>query len=178
MKNTLNKIQKLFKAGSIISKIVLWCSIVGGISCLILLIAQLIVGNSRIITDSSIVKEYFLSEGSFNLETLLVGTIIGIIVCVCNIINAKLSVDYFDAELKEGSPFTIELSNQLNILGRRTIIISIINIVLVSTTYEIFSHFYTLTNELDISNISSIWIGLVFMFVSLLCRYVAEEKNA
>lgn len=177
MEKTLNKIQKFAKAGSIFSKIVLWCSIIGGVACLILLVAQLVVGNSRIMTDSLMVKEYFTDATDFNLETLLAGTVIGLIMCVSEIINSKMAINYFDAELKQGNPFTTKLADQLKKLGLATIIINIVSIVLANVTYEVFAHYYTITNKLNVNNGEEIWLGLGFILVSLICRYVAEEKE-
>lgn len=177
MEKTLNKIQKFAKAGSVISKIILWCSIVCGICSILLLIAQLFVGNSRIVADSTIIFEVLKDEEGINLGTIYCGCVVSIILCISEIIVSKKAVDYFNEELKFGSPFNLDLADKLKKLGVLIIVVPLVGTILANVAYAIFAHYFVITTELDISNFLSLGLGVCFIFISLLCRYVVQKEN-
>ena len=177
MNSSMSKIQKISKAGLILSKIVLWCAYMGLISCALILIVQIFVGNSKIVGDSSIVLDMIKDKSKLNVGTIYTALTIGIIMCITKIIHARLEVKYFNAELQAGTPFKLELVEQLRKLGIQTIVIPLIGVILSNVAYEIFKHFYINIGEMDISNSVSIGLGIVYLVISLLCRAAIEEKE-
>lgn len=177
MNNSLSKIQKVSKAGLVLSKIVLWCAYMGLISCALILVVQLFVGNAKIVGDSSIVLDMIKDKSKLSIGSIYAALTIGIIMCITKIIHARLEVKYFDAEIKAGTPFKLELVEQLRKLGIQTIVIPLIGVILSNVAYEIFKHFFVNISEMDISNSQSIGLGIVYLVISLLCKAAIEEKE-
>lgn len=177
MNKTLNSIQKFSKFGSIISKISLWCNTIGLVTCLILLIFQLIVGSGKIVGDSLIVLEMYKDKFNLQIGEIYAGLTSAIIICCADVVLAKKAVKYFDSELQLGTPFDITLADELKDLGKNIIIIKLSAVILANIAYAIFKHFYPITRDLNIDNDLSIGLGISFILISLLCRYQVEEKQ-
>ena len=170
MENTLNKIQKLAKAGLIISKIILYCCCVGLFCCVLVLISRknvvllenIAFGNATNIKEAISIGDYYCS------------TTTGIIMCIMEIILSVLSIKFFKKELEIGTPFNLEITKQMKKLGIRFIYVPLIAIITSSIAHECFSHYYEGVKEIDFSNSTSIDLGLAFLVISLICKYGAQ----
>lgn len=175
---TLNIIQKLFKTGKILSKIAFVFSLIGiiggfaGIVCLY-------IDNGNLIKIGNITLHgMFINKYDYRVESIIALLSYWIIICLGEAILAKLSNICFENELKENSPFSYLVAKQMFKLGILTIIIPIIStvmgniveqlILLLNDVEKIKNTTYFFNNEI------SIVLGVMFIFISLLCRYGAE----
>lgn len=178
MEKTLNKIQKLAKVGLIVNKISLWCSIMGCVCCAILLIAQIIVGNTNLIGDSYLIDEYVKNNLKLSIGSVYAGLSVGIIMSGFGIVTSKAAVNFYKKELDLGTPFEIEVADGLKKLGLTYIKFSIISVLVAGITYSIFDYYLSNVGELDIGNGYSIGIGIFYLIISLLCRLGTQTKQA
>lgn len=100
--------------------------------------------------------------------------IVAIILCIGEAILSKYSEYYFKRELIDGTPFNIDGANELKTLGILTICIPLVTQILTEIVKGIMKE--TSTLSLDCSG--SIMLGLMFIVLSIVCRYGAETlKN-
>ncbi|MDD6265694.1 MAG: hypothetical protein PUB34_05275 [Clostridia bacterium] len=173
-KNTLDIIQIIAKIGKILSKIVFVCSIIGAVGCIIGIVslAFAIPDNIRIggVTIHSLIEK----EAGMNIGTLYGSVIVGLILCVGEIILASLLNKYFVNELKAGTPFTYEGADEMKKVGLFLIIIPVVCTVLSHISYAILGIFYKNMAELNLGDYVSIGLGIIFLILSLICRYGSE----
>lgn len=100
--------------------------------------------------------------------------IVAIILCLGEAILAKYSEHYFNREPIDGTPFNIDGANELKRLGILTICIPLITQIL----SEIVNGITKETSTLSLDCSGSIMLGLMFIVLSIVCRYGAETlKN-
>ena len=87
---------------------------------------------------------------------------------------------FFKHELAAGTPFTFPGAKELIRLGICTVCISVGTSALAAIVYQIMALFFENVREMSFGGISSVGLGVMFIFTGLLCRYGAEvtaEKN-
>ncbi len=80
---------------------------------------------------------------------------------------------YLKQEIKDGTPFTIEGANQVKNLGIKVIVMPIIALIIYGIIYACFN----LSEYDNVSNGSSIILGIALILVSLILRHGAELKE-
>ena len=113
---TLQTIQTISKIGKIISKIVFICCVVGFCLCVVG-IAGLALGVSVMQFGGVSLESLLQHEADMSTGTLYSSVICGAIVCAGQAVLAKFSQRYFERELKDGTPFTLDGARQLLQLG-------------------------------------------------------------
>lgn len=170
----LKVIQTLAKIGKVLSKIIYICSIVSLCLC--------IVGIISVATDFGVIK-----LGGITLKSIIsdnfgwdigIGTVYaylaaGIVSCIGEMILAKFAIHYFDRELADGTPFTFEGAKELLRLGILTICIPLGTHIAAKIVYAIVSAFTDNINSFDVSNETSVSLGVMFIVISLICKYGA-----
>lgn len=176
MSKTLKTIQKIAKLGLVLNKINLWFSYIGIICAFLLLIAQIVVGNTNIISDQQIILDIY-NKTHLNIGEVYSGCVVAILLSISNMIVSKIAIDYYKNELELGTPLNLELANKLINLGKYTIIVPLISIILSGITHSIFSYFYAGMKELEIGNYVSIGLGIAYIIIGLLCRLATENNE-
>lgn len=174
---TLNTIQTLSKIGRILSKIVSIFCIVGFAICITAFVPVFIMGKNVFTFGGITLKNIISDYRPYSVGSVCFALANGAILCAGEAVLAQFAAHYFDRELKDGTPFTLEGANELFRLGILAIAIplvtrltsefaeTILNAVYVGDVYPMFTATY-----------SPALLGAAFIFASLLCRLGAENK--
>lgn len=172
---SLESIQKIFKAGKILSKIAKIVCIVGACigACGILGIAfipdDLKIGGTTIkgLVDTSATGE---GAGYVSLTVM-------IIMCIGYAILCRLGEKCFENELKAGTPFTVDGGKELTLLGLYTVCIPLIVNFASEAAVQIFQHFMKDVSSIDFDYNSTVGLGFAIIVMGLICKYGAELIN-
>lgn len=174
--NTLKTIQTLSKIGKIISKIIFIFCLIGGISCIVGIISLAVIPDGfklgGVAIHSMIEKNAEISMG-----TCYTAMAVGIVLCAGEAVLCKLAEKYFKNELAAGTPFTFDGAKELMWLGICTICIPIGTAVISGIIYGIMSSIFSGVADYSFSNATSVGLGVMFIVMSLLCRYGAETTQ-
>lgn len=174
---TLNTIQILSKLGKVLSKIVYVCCIVAISGCVVGFVAMLIGAETLklggVTIHSILETEVGVSEG-----TIIAAILVGAVLSIGEYFVARMAYRYFDNELKVGTPFTLEGAKELLHLGISTIWIPVVSMVLAQMAQGVIAEFMENVDKLDLDGYDSIAIGVIFIFMSLLCKYGAELRQS
>ncbi len=169
---SLETIQKLSKMGKVISKILFIFSLIGIVGSIVGLICMNL--NLPTISIGGITLHSILIKENISDNTIYISMMVAIILCLGEAILAKYSEHYFNRELIDGTPFNIDGANELKRIGILTICIPLVTQILTEIVNGIMKE--TSTLSLDCSG--SILLGLMFIVLSIVCRYGAETlKN-
>lgn len=164
MKSSLTTVQHLHKAGQILSIMAFFLSLLAAVIALLVLVLDA--------AGFKGLKESSSSDGElyFTLMSL-------IFVAAGEAVTAKYALGYFKAELRAGHPFVRENSIKLRNLGLLVIIIPFITFLL-STVLRIFlERSFGNVGEIRFRPTVSVASGLMFIVLSLICRYGAELED-
>ena len=171
---TLETIQKITNAFKILSKVVMICSTVGAIGCAVGIIGIAFIPDAFKlggVTIHSIVER----AADESIGTGYASMAFGMIQCVGYAILGKLSFKYFDNEVNAGTPFTESGAKELNLLGLYTVCIPLVCNFASEIVLRVLKRTLEDVADVDINYYSSVFIGLLIMFIGLLCKYGAEQ---
>ena len=175
---TLDTIQKLSKIGKVLSKIVFVVSVIG-FFCYAAGIVGLTFGNGSLDKiGSAALRRFISSNNGYNIKSI-VASFYGLLVVYAGAaVLSKFAEDYFKNELEAGTPFTFDGAKELKKLGILTIAVPLCSAALGSIVTEIAKAFLGIGEnagvDIQIENETSIALGIVFIIISLICRYGAE----
>lgn len=173
---SLKIIQTLHKIGEILGKIVFICCIIGAAGCLVGATA-LAIGEPAITLHGESVSKFLELEADVSMSTVWAAIFVGLIFCLGEIALAKIAALYFKHELQAGTPFTREGAKELLRLGICAIAIPLVSAILAEIACNIVEHIMGVTEGLSLDfDIGG--LGLMFMGMSLLCRYGAEIRES
>lgn len=170
---TLKTIQTLSKIGKIISKIIFIFCLIGGIGCFVGIISLAVIPDGFKlggVTIHSMIKK----NAEISIGTCYAAMAVGIVLCAGEAVLCKLAEKYFKNELAAGTPFTFDGAKELMLLGICTICIPIGTAVISGIVYGIMSSIFSGVADYSFSNTTSVGLGVMFIVISLLCRYGAE----
>ena len=170
---TLITIQKLCKAGRILSKIVFIFCLIGGIACLAGMISLALIPHDINIGRVTI-RGLIERSSEISLGTCYASMAAAVVSCAGEAVISKMAELYFKHELKAGTPFTTAGAKELIRLGICTIAISIGTAILAAVAYQIVSVIFENVREVSFSDSLSVGLGIMFIFSGFLCRYGAE----
>lgn len=173
---TLNTIQTLSKIGKIMSKIVYVCCIVGICGCAVGTVAML-VGEKAVKVGGVTLHSLLQNEAGVNEGTIWAAIAVGMILCIGELFVSRKAFRYFANELTAGTPFTTDGAKELLHLGISVIWIPIVTAVLAEVAQEIIAHFMENTLRVELNDFDSVAMGVMFIIMSLLCRYGAESSE-
>ena len=174
---TLHTVQGIAKAGKVISKIVFICSIIGSDGCLIGILS-LYAGVTQVLKFGGVTIHGIIEKSAdISLHSMYAAMIIGIILCISELVLSKIAERYFKNELAAGTPFTVEGSAELKRLGIYTICIPLAAMLLSEIAYHLMLWNYEDIAEMSLDNFASVGLGIGFIVVSLICRCGAEMKE-
>ena len=173
MSNSLHWIQTFAKVGKIVCKVLFILCIVGAVGSLIGLISVAVLG------AASILDLGFLSEerGENFFWLSIVECLQAIITCVGMAILTRMGEGYCEHELEAGTPFTEEGAHELHHFGIVTIIVSITCSLASSLALGfVFLLSGTWFDTSDLSSVSSVGMGLLWLLLALIFRHGAELR--
>lgn len=171
MKNSLSKLQTLYKVAKVLSMIVFVCCIIGFVSCLL---SCLLIG---VVGDEMVASIMEFTEESLSKEQAICTLIGSVISCGAEIAVSYLAYRYFKNELAEGTPFTIRGSKELFRLGWISIVVSVVTTCVIAIAYVIYNAAIGLDTKVTVESGSSIGLGITFIIVSLIYKCVAEQQT-
>ncbi len=173
---TLKVIQTLAKIGKILSKIVFICCIVGACGCVVGIIS-LAAGIEALKFGGIELKSILQNEAGVSASSLYCCMAAGIFLCAGEGVVAKFAEIYFKNELLRGTPFDLAVAKELFRLGIITVCVPLGALILAEITQGIMTAAMQDAVAMDISEASSIGVGLTFMVCSFLCRLGAEQNG-
>ena len=176
MKSTLTTIQKISKAGKILSRIVFIFCIIGGAGCILGIIGLAVVPEELKIfgvTVHNIVEK----SAETTLGTAYTSLAVGLVFCAGETVLSKIAERYFKHELAAGTPFTFDGARELKRLGICTICIPFGTALLSSIVYSIMKRVFDSVAEVKLAGSVSIGLGIMFIVTSVICRYGAELSS-
>lgn len=178
---SLNIIQKLFKIARVLSEVAFVFAIVGFCAALIGLIS-LCFGADNVLKIGGVTIHGIISENlGYDIKSVA-ASLSGLpFICAGAAVTAKFSEVYFKNELKEGTPFTLGGAKEMLRLGIITIAVPTGTAVIGRVVEGVVAGFMNVEKaealEMYFDNEKSIVLGIMFIAVSLLCRYGAEIKE-
>lgn len=173
---SLKTIQTLSKIGKVLSKIAFIFSIIGFCGCIVGLIS-LFWGNGSLIKIGGVTLHSLISENrGYNMKSISAVLSGEMIVCAGEAVVAKFAEIYFKHESQAETPFTSSGAYELKRLGILTIAVSAGCAVLGTIVQELMAGFagaaVLMENTYDCE--SAVFIGIVFIIMSIFCKYGAE----
>mgnify|MGYP000001758254 CR=1 FL=1 len=173
---TLKTIQKLSKAGEILSKIMFICCIV--VFCLCIAgIVSMGLGTPALKLGSVTLKGIINTEAETTVGAIYTAMAVGLILCAGEAVLAKFAECYFKHELAAGTPFNLSVAKELKRLGILTICIPVGTQIAAEIVYAVMNQIFQDAAPLRLDNSGSIGLGITFIIVSLICRHGAEIQS-
>lgn len=178
---SLNIIQKLFKIARVLSEVAFVFAIVGFCASLIGLIC-LCFGADNVLKIGGVTIHGIISENlGYDIKSVA-ASLSGLpFICAGAAVTAKFAEVNFKNELKEGTPFTLGGAKEMLRLGIITIAVPTGTAVIGRVVEGVVAGFMNVEKaealEMYFDNETSIVLGIMFIAVSLLCRYDAEIKE-
>ncbi len=174
---SLKTIQKLAKAGNILSKIAFIFGIIGAASCAIGMIA-LALGMTQVMTFGEISIHGMIKESTgISIGSMYASMAVGMVYCAGEIFVAKMAERYFKHELADGTPFTYQGADELKRLGIVAICTPIVTSVAAAFIYMMLNLYFQDLEEMTNEGYGTIGFGIAFLVISVLCRYGAQMRE-
>lgn len=177
MSKSLKTIQTLSKIGKILSKIVFICCIIGFCGC-IAGIASLAVGAGSVLRIGGVNIHGLIENASgLSVGTLYASMVFGMIMTAAEAVVAKFAEVYFKHELAAGTPFTFAGAKEMLRLGILTIAVPVGAMLIGGIVYGVMMCFVEGVQELDANDSISLGLGIMFIVLSVICKYGAELRE-
>lgn len=169
MRTPLSTIQILHRTGRILSRLAFAVSVIAVVSCT----AAVICLTLGVEETASFLASLSVFDG--NTGCMYHILISAAVTALGEAVVAKQAVSYFKAELNAGTPFNGGNALRLRKLGIITIVIPLVTAVISDVLYEILIRkFDYFDSGISYATGGSIAIGVMFIILSVLCRYGAE----
>lgn len=177
---TLSIIQVISKIGKILSKISYIFCLIGAVGCAIG-IACLPFADTGVLGVLKIggetIYNLIVDRAGIELDSLYPLMTGAMIVCIGEAITSKFVECYFAHELTEGTPFTLNGAKELLRLGILTICVPLGTLILAQIVSGVIAEFVCCGEAFKLADSDSVALGVMFIFVSLLCQYGAELRE-
>ena len=171
---SLQTIQTLSKLGKVLSKINYIFCMIGAIGCAVGL-ASLPFADQGIFKIGGVsIHGLIVNNAGIDLTSLYPAMTGAMILCIGQTVLAKYAEIYFRNELTAGTPFTVDGAKELLRLGILTICIPLGCLIVAEIVSGIMAGFLNCDDLLKIENADSVILGVMFIIMSVLCRYGAE----
>lgn len=175
MSKSLHTIQTIAKMGKIFSQIIFICCLIGAIGCCVGAVTLL--GVNGLVIGGTNITALIVSESDIAMETMVFSCISGFIACTAECVVSKFANLYFKHELEAGTPFTLEGSREILRLGILTIAIPMGALLLEGIAYGVFQVLYPMAEQMNMEDISSIGLGVMFLVASVIFKYGSELRE-
>ena len=169
---TLNIIQKLSKIGNVLSKIMFIFCIVGFCGCIVGIFSMAL--GAETLEFGVTLESILNTEAEVTIGTVYAAMAAGIILCAGEAVLAKFAEHYFKHELADGTPFNLEGAKEMQRLGILTICIPIGAQIIAEIVYAVMEQTVQGVAPLRLDSASSVALGVMFIVMSLICRYGAD----
>lgn len=177
MKKTLSTIQTLFKLGKVLSTIAFVCSVVAASLSLVGIVC-LAAGAEKVFQVGGVtVHGIVANKAGMTTDQMISAISVWLIVIVAQAVLAWFAKTYFKRELAAGTPFTLEGAKELKRLGILTIVLPLGANIVAAIVNGILAEFLSNTWKFDMDNDGSVSLGIMFLVLALVCRYVAELEQ-
>lgn len=173
---TLTIIQKLSKIGRILSRILFIFCILGFCGSIVG-IASMALGAPTLKIGGITLKSILQIEAGVTAGRLYAAMVAGMILCAGEAVLAKFAEHYFRRELADGTPFDFGGARELMRLGILTICIPIGTQVLAEIVCAVMEQTLYGAAPFQPDHSSSVALGVMFIVMSLGCRYGAELRE-
>lgn len=174
---TLKIIQTLSGIGKILSKIVFICCIIGAAGCAVGMISIPIADTGIFKIGGLSIYSVIVNRADIDLNSLYPLLIGMMIFCIGQAVTAEFAKRYFQNELVEGTPFTLNGAKELLRLGILTICVPLGALISAQIISSIVAEFIGSKMAFNPDGGDSVALGVMFIFSSLLCQYGAEMKE-
>lgn len=174
---TLHIIQVLSKIGKILSKIAFICCLVGFCICFVGFIS-LAMGIEALKLGSVTLKSILNIQDGVTTGTVYAAMAAGMILCAGEAVLAKFAEHYFKRELADGTPFCLEGAKEMRRLGILTICIPLATQTIAEIVQTITAQNFQDVVPLELNSSGSVALGIMFLVVSLICQYGAEQHES
>ena len=171
---TIETIQTLSKIGKVLSKIIYICCIIGAVGCAVGLVSFPFADQGVFKIGGVSIHGLIVNTAGIDLTSLYPALTGGMILCIGQMVLAKNAENYFAHELAAGTPFTQNGAKEMLRLGILTICIPLGCLILAEIVSGILAGFLNCDDLLKIENGGSVTLGVMFIVMSLLCKYGAE----
>lgn len=170
---TLNTIQKLSKIGKVLSRIVFIFCIIGFCGGVVGILSMAL--GAPTLKIGGVTLESILSmEAGVTTGTAYAAMAAGMILCAGEAVLAKFAEHYFKRELADGTPFDLGGAKELMRLGILAICIPIGTQIIAEIVYAVMEQTLHGVAPFQFDHSSSVALGVMFIVMSLGCRYGAE----
>ncbi len=174
---TLRTIQTLSKIGKILSKLMFIFCIIGFCSCIVGILSMAI-GAPTLKIGGITLRSILKTEAGITVGTVYAAMAAGMILCAGEAVLAKFAEHYFKRELADGTPFTFAGAKEMMRLGILTICLPIGTQITVEIVHAVMEQAIQGVAPLWSDNAGSVALGVMFLVMSLICRYGAESCRA
>lgn len=174
---TLNTIQTLSKIGKILSKIIYICCIIGVAGCVVGIVSLPFADSGIFKIGGVTIYGLIVNRAGIDLNSLYSLMTGAMIVCIGQAVTAKFGERYFSHELTAGTPFTIDGANELFRLGIITICAPLGSMIMAQIISSIVAELIGCGEAFKLEGGDSVALGIMFIFMSLLCKYGAECRE-
>lgn len=171
---SLQTIQVLSRIGKVLSKIVNICCTIGVLSCAISIASLPFADTGFLKIGGVTIYGLIVNRAGIDLNSLYPLLAGAMILCIGQTILAKFAENYFAHELAVGSPFTVDGAKEMLRLGILTICIPLGALILSRIVSGVIAEFVDCGEVFKIENGGSVTLGVMFIVMSVLCRYGAE----
>lgn len=171
----LEKVQKIYKAFEIVTRVLMILSFVGGGIAILFGIFSFSDSGEILFKIGDITfKSPFISTLSPELlKTEKVNLLAKGAAYLFSGTNFLLAMRYFALEQKEGNPFTANGADALKKLGIMTIVLSVVSICVQQVIYEAFR----MRELMSASNSIEVGAGIIMIIFSVILRYGVELRT-
>ncbi len=182
MRPAITTIQKLAKAGKVISRIVFILSIVA--TCLIVfgLVFYLVIGDRSLVVNGIPLEGLILQEtGQLIPRPILITALcLAAFACIAEVILSQMAASYFRRELADGTPFTFRGAKDLKRVGLWAIFLPLGSALISAIVLAVVAASTTGVDSVHVRfsiESSSIGTGIFLLVVSVFCRHGAETQQ-
>ena len=173
---TLNIIQKLSKIGKVLSRIVFIFCIIGFCGCIVGILSM-VLGAPTLKIGGVTLKSILSIEAGVTTGTAYAAMAAGMILCAGKAVLAKFAEHYFKRELADGTPFDLGGAKELMRLGILAICIPIGAQMIAEIVYAVMEQTLHGVAPFQIGHSTCVELGVMFIVMSLVCRYGAELRE-
>ena len=177
---TLKAVQTLSKTGKILSKIIFIFCIIGFCGCIVGILSMALDAPTLKFGPLTL-KSILNIKAKVTAGTVYAAMAAGMILCAGEAVLAKFAEHYFDRELADGTPFTLAGAREMTRLEILTICLPLGTQILAEIVHAVMEQTMQGISPLRLDNSGSVALGVMFIVMSLICRYGAqlhEESKA
>lgn len=175
--NSLKKIQKIVNIMKVVTSIIFVSDVATIVICIPAFLVILFWGSQILSSISQMAISLAGKEVVIGKATALAAVCVLLVNCASSALLCHFTSSYLKKEIATGTPFTQECATGLFHLGILFILLPIGTSAICSIGLSILENFYPGLERLSMGNFSTIYIGLMLLLISLICRSATEIQS-